>query len=197
MAAAQALAAEARLPDRLAPLLFLTDPERTPDPCAIAEALPAGAGVVYRTFGAADALETARRLREIADARGLMLLIGLDAALAEVSAADGVHLPEHALDHGPVLRARRPGWILTGAAHGAVGLAAAEAAGLDAALLSPVFPSRSPSAAQSLGVDRFSALARDAGLPVYALGGVGTGNVGRLAGTGAAGIAAVGALANG
>jgi len=191
MLAAQALAAERGLPGRLPPLLFLTDPERTPDPCAAAQRLPAGAGVVYRTFGATDALETARRLREIADARGLMLLIGLDAALAEVCAADGVHLPERALDQAPALRVRRPGWTLTGAAHGAVGLAAGEAAGLDAAVLSPVFPSRSPSAGAPLGVERFSALARDAGLPVYALGGVTPATAPALTGSGAAGIAAV------
>lgn len=150
--------------------------------------------MIYRAFGAAEAVETARGLRDIADRRGLALLIGLDAALAEVCAADGVHLPERALDQGPALRGRRPGWILTGAAHGALGLAVAEAAGLDAALLSPVFPSHSLSAGQPLGLERFSALAADAGLPVYALGGVTAATAPTLIGSGAAGIAAVDGL---
>ena len=110
------MAAEA--PRRLPPLFFVTDPGRTPDPVAVAERLPRGAGVIYRAFGATDAVATGRRLRETADERGLVLLIGLDAALAEICAADGVHLPERALDQGPALRARRAGWILTGAAHG-------------------------------------------------------------------------------
>lgn len=173
------------------PLFFVTDPGRTPDPVVVAGRLPRGAGVIYRAFGAPEAIEVAGLLREVADRRGLILLIGLDAALAEVCAADGVHLPERAIGEAPGLRARRPGWILTGAAHGALGLAAAEAAGLDAALLSPVFASNSPSAGPALGLERFSVLAADARLPVYALGGVTAATAPALIGSGATGLAAV------
>ena len=41
---------------RLPPLLFFTDPERTPRPWETAARLPAGAAVVFRAFGRADAL---------------------------------------------------------------------------------------------------------------------------------------------
>ena len=184
---AQALAPEGPLP----PLFFVTDPVRTPDPCAVASGLPRGCGVIYRAFGASDALETARRLGEIARARGLVLLIGLDPELAEVAEAHGVHLPERALGDALALRRHRPDWILTGAAHGAEGLAAGKAAGLDAVLLSPVFPSRSPSAGGALGLERFSDLVKGAGLPVYALGGVNAETAPELVGSGAVGIAAV------
>src|SRR5690606_8570789 len=78
-------------------LLFLTDPERTPEPWTAAARLPPGAGVVLRAFGRADALETGRRLAETARTRGLRLLVGADAALAEALGADGVHLPERSL----------------------------------------------------------------------------------------------------
>ena len=37
-------------------LFFFTDPIRTPDPARILTRLPRGAGVVYRAFGAADAV---------------------------------------------------------------------------------------------------------------------------------------------
>lgn len=184
---ARALAPLGRLP----PLFFVTDPDRTPDPAAVAERLPRGAGVIYRAFGAVGALETARRLREIADARGLTLLVGLDAGLAEACGADGVHLPERALAEPSAMRADHPDWILTSAAHGPRGIVAAEVLGMDAVLLSPVFPSRSRSAGQPLGVERFSAMARSAGLPVYALGGVTAETAPALIGSGAAGIAAV------
>lgn len=187
---AQALAPAGALP----PLFFVTDPARTPDPCAVAVGLPRGCGVIYRAFGAADALETACRLGEIARERGLVLLVGLDPELAEVAEAHGVHLPERALGDASALRRHRPDWILTGAAHGAEGLAAGKAAGLDAMLLSPVFPSRSPSAGKTLGLERFSELAIGAGLPVYALGGVNAETAPGLIGSGAAGIAAVGGL---
>jgi thiamine-phosphate pyrophosphorylase len=175
----------------LAPLFFVTDPDRTPDPTAIAARLPAGAGIIYRAFGAADRLETARALAAIARVRGLILLVGADADLARACGADGVHLPESDLARATALRRAHPGWRLTGAAHGAEALAAAARAGLDAALVSPVFPSASPSAKTVLGVAGFAALARGAALPVYALGGVTASTARNLIDTGAAGLAAV------
>lgn len=188
---AQALNRAAAPPRLLPPLLFVTDPERTPEPERIAERLPRGAGVIFRGFGAPDAAKQAQGLSEIARERGLVLLVGLDAELAEAVDADGVHLPERALLAGPELRKRRPDWLITGAAHSAGALEEAADAGLDAALLSPVFESRSPSAGRALGEEAFSALVRTARLPVYGLGGIDAGNAGLLADSGAAGIAAV------
>ncbi|WP_392354660.1 thiamine phosphate synthase [Brevundimonas sp. LF-1] len=100
-----------------APLLFFTDPARTPRPWETAARLPAGAGVVFRHFGAADRLETGRRLREATHRAGVQLLVGLDVELAEQIEADGVHLPERALSAAWSLSGRRPDWLLTGAAH--------------------------------------------------------------------------------
>jgi len=190
-------AGERKAQGRLPPLFFVTDPVRTPDPLVIAARLPKGAGIIYRTFGAVDAPMVGRALRRVADQRGLVLLIGADEGLAAAVGADGVHLPERLIDRGPRLRARRPDWILTGAAHTARALNAAKAAGLDAALASPVFASRSPSAHGQLGPIRFATLVRGANLPVYALGGVKGQTASRLLGTGAAGVAAVEGLAQG
>jgi thiamine-phosphate pyrophosphorylase len=173
------------------PLFFVTDPRRTPDPAATAGRLPRGAGVIFRGFGAADAPEVGRALRAACDRAGLLLLVGQDADLALACGADGVHLPERALADAPSLRRRRPGWRLTGAAHGAQALARAAEYGLDAALLSPVFESASPSAGLALGVAGFAALVAGAALPVYALGGVTAETASALLGSGAAGIAAV------
>jgi thiamine-phosphate pyrophosphorylase len=92
------------------------------------------------------------------------------------------------------VRARRPRWLVTGAAHSAVALVRAGRTGLDAAFLSPVFPSRSPSAVRPLGPLRFARLASAARLPVYALGGVSARTARRLESTHAAGLAAVEAL---
>jgi thiamine-phosphate pyrophosphorylase len=173
----------------LPPLLFFTDPARTPEPWRTAARLPAGAGVVFRHFGAADAGATARRLKAIAVERGLVLLIGLDADLAEAVGADGVHLPERALDQAAALKTRRPDWLLTGAVHSTdVG-----ADGLDALVLSPIFPAGGASAMKpALGVDALKAVA--ARQSVYALGGINAATVGALAGSGAYGIAGVDAV---
>ncbi len=188
---AQALNAAAGLARPLPPLLFFTDPERTPDPVAIAARLPRAAGIVFRGFGRPDAEVIARDLAVMANEAELTLLIGLDADLAERCGAQGVHLPERALAEGAALRNRRPDWILTAAAHGEAGLAAAKAAGLDAAVLSPVFESASASAGKALGVGRFRDLVAGAGLPVYALGGITAATGPDLVGSGAVGLAAV------
>jgi thiamine-phosphate pyrophosphorylase len=175
-------------------LFFVTDPARTPDPAAIAARLPAGAGVIYRAFGAAEAVAVAQRLRRVADMRALILLIGADEALAARVGADGVHLPERLIGVAARLRARRPQWLLTAAAHDARALQRAYLAGLDAVLVSPVFPSLSPSADGALGPIRFASLVRQAHLPVYALGGVNGGTAARLLSTRAVGLAAVQSL---
>ncbi len=185
------LAGERKAQGLLPPLFFVTDPARTPDPTAIAARLPQGSGVIYRAFGAADAPVVARALRRIADAHGLILLIGADERLASAAGADGVHLPQRLIGRGPRLRARRPGWILTGAAHDGRAIKAAQVARLDAVFTSPVFASRSPSAHGELGPIRFASLVRQTRLPVYALGGVNRRTARRLLATGAAGLAAV------
>jgi thiamine-phosphate pyrophosphorylase len=89
---------------------------------------------------------------------------------------------------------RKRGQLVTGAAHGRRGLARAKALGLDAALLSPVFATRSRAAGAPLGALRAGRLARGGGLPVYALGGINARTGPRLIGRGFAGIASVDGL---
>jgi thiamine-phosphate pyrophosphorylase len=176
-------------------LLLVTDPRRVPDPLAAAARLPKGAGVVYRAFGDPDAIRIGRALAALCRRRGLVLLIGADEALAAAIGADGLHLPERSLGHARRIAARRPKWLITVAAHSRLALAKAAQAGLDAALLSAVFASDSPSAGPPLGSLRFTRLARRARLPVYALGGINARTALALALSGAAGLAAVEALA--
>lgn len=176
-------------------LLFVTDPVRTPDPEAVTATLPAGSGVIYRAFGADDAPLRARRLKAIAARRRLILLIGADAALAEACGADGVHLPEAAIGNAVTLRAAHPDWILTAAAHTLAAAEHAAANGCDAALVSTVFASNSPSAGAPMGAAAFAALVQAAPLPIYALGGVSLRTAPDLAGSGAQGLAMVEGLA--
>ena len=166
-----------------------------PRPWDIADRLPAGAGLVYRHFGDRDAEVVARRLRAVTADRGVVLLIGLDAGLADWIGADGVHLPERALSAAYALSGRRPDWFLTGAVHSTD--AATRARDLDAVVLSPIFQAGGASAERpSLGVDALTIAVRAATCPVYALGGIGPNNVATLADSGACGIAGVGALAS-
>ncbi|HWA62667.1 MAG TPA: thiamine phosphate synthase [Caulobacteraceae bacterium] len=185
------LGRRARAGKGLPPLLLFTDPDRTPDPAAAMDRLPRGAGVVFRPFGRPDQLARGPALRAVARRRGLVFLVGADARLAATLKADGVHLPERLAHRAGPLRRLRPGWVVTAAAHGLAAALAARRAGAQAVVVSAVFPSRSASAGRPMGATRFAALARSAGLPVYALGGVNAGNVRRLAASGAAGVAAV------
>ncbi len=176
------------------PLWLFTDPVRTPDPAAAAERLPIGAGVVFRAFDAADAVEMGLRLAAVARARSLTLLAGQDAELARKIGAAGVHLPERRLADARALRLRQPDWLITGTAHSRTSLRRAARLPLNAIFASPALASDSPSASEAIGPGRLRAWIADAGLPVYVLGGVNAASAYRLRNTGAAGLAAVSGL---
>lgn len=169
------------------PALFaLTDPDRTPDPLALARALPPGTGLILRTFGQAALEALAGDLAGIARAKGLVFLVAADPALAARCGADGVHWPERML--AQAARARFP--IMTASAHGPGAIR--RAAGLvDAVLVSTAFASVSSSAGRPMGPFRLAAAARGARVPVYALGGITAQTLPRLNGLGISGAAAV------
>lgn len=171
--------------------MFFTDPVRVPDPEAVAERLPAGAGIVYRPFDAPDAIERGLRLAAIARAGGLLLLAGADPALAQAIGAQGVHLPQRLADSAAYIRRGHPSWRITAAAHDAPAVRAAQQAGAEAVVVSPVLPSNSPSAGAPLGVAGLAAITASAALPVYALGGVNAKTAGALVGAGVYGLAGV------
>lgn len=164
---------------------------RTPDPEAIAAGLPPGSAIVFRHFGAPDAEVRARRLKAIARERRLLLLIGRDETLARRVGADGVHLPERLAHRAGPLKRARPQWVVTSAAHS---LAAALRSPADAVVISPAFPSRSPSAGKALGPVRLARLVGAASRPAYALGGVDNKTARRLLDAGLVGLAAVDGL---
>lgn len=172
-------------------LLFFTDPARTPDPEAIARTLPRGAAIVFRAFGASDAQARGLRLREIADRRGLELLVGADHQLAQALRADGVHLPERLAHRARRLKAAHPHWIVTAAAHSPLAARRGLAAGADAVVVSAAFASASPSAGRAMGPIRLALLVRAAGGPVYALGGINNRTARLLKNAGLIGLAAV------
>lgn len=163
----------------------MTDDDRLPDPVAAARALPKGSLVIVRA-------RDAKRRHALGDAlrtqtHGLILLAADDPVLADC--LHGLHLPEaHARDAAH-WRALRPHWVITVAAHSPRGLQAPYA---DAALLSPVFATKSHPGAKTLTPARARLMAQHALLPVLALGGVTARNAALLPGF--SGIAAIGSL---
>lgn len=181
------------LPAHLPGLIFLTDPQRTPDPVRTAARLPAGCGVIFRHFGADDRFERAQALANLAKRRGLCLLIAADPALARTVGADGVHWPEARL--GEARHWRTAFALQTASAHSRRAIHRAMQAGLDGALVSSIFASRSPSAGHPIGPARLARLAAGTKLPLYGLGGVNTCNAGQIAGF--AGLAAIDGIETG
>lgn len=146
------------------PRLWMMTDERQGDGLWVALGrLPAGSGVVFRHKATSEA-ERARlfaRVRRIARARRLLLLLAGEDREARSWGADGAH---HHRPHAP-----RYG---TAPAHDLREIRRAERSGAHAILLSPLHATRSHPQAKPLGRIRFATLARASRLPVIALGGI-------------------------
>jgi thiamine-phosphate pyrophosphorylase len=174
-------------------LVLMTDDARLADPLAAASALPRGSMVVVRARDAKRRDALARALLKLARICGLAVLIADDPLLAVRLGADGFHLPEARVGEAAYWHARFPDFTITAAAHSAHALLRARLLPVDAFFLSPVFATASHTERAALTPLRASLMAKTAGKPVYALGGIDARNAQRLIGF--AGIAAIGALA--
>lgn len=151
---------------------LMSDARSAAGTVALAALIPPGSGIVLRH----DALpqrarwRLARRLARIANARGLMLLIAGLPAEARRLGADGVHLRQHAARRAA--QARANGLIVTMPVHDHREAHRARRAGADAALVSPLHPTRSHIDAAPLSREAWLRLARAAGGQAIALGGM-------------------------
>ncbi len=175
--------------------ILLTDLARLPEPAALLPRLPPGSLVILREYALADRVAHARALHAACRRHGHAFLLAGDWRLAVRLGADGVHLPEALVPRAPVRRLRAWGLIVTAACHGRAALLRAERAGVDAALVSAVFPTASHPGAPAMGAMRLAALVRTVSLPVFALGGINALTAPRLRGGGVSGIAAVSGFA--
>ena len=175
-------------PCRLSPLVFITDPARIDNLLETVRRLPEDCAVIYRHFGNP---KEAENLRKLTREQSRQFLIGNDPELAEQLGADGVHFSRDAKLAGPIIcRAKHPEWIITMAGL-KDGHYLAPLESLDALFISSVFPSRSPSAGEAIGVDALTQRAARLPVPIFALGGVDAGTAPQLVESGAAGLAAI------
>ena len=126
--------------------------------------LPDGAGgVVFRHYslGKTERLNLGREVATIAGERGLTLAVAGSRSLAEQLGAQ--------LAHNPDLAGALP---LSLAVHDNAEAMAAKSSGASLAFVSPVLPTRSHPDRAALGVDRAWELAKLAGCPAIALGGM-------------------------
>ena len=176
-------------------LVAVTDERRGSDPLALAARLPRGSTLIFRHYGAPDRSVMAIKLAVICRKNRLKLLVAGDLGLA-IRVRAGLHLPDGmAKQATPRIRLwQRRGGTLTVAAHDRSGLRRAAKLGAEAALLSPLFATRSHPGSKPLGLRAFRRLARGANLPIIALGGIDRTSVLQLTKAPITGIAAIGAL---
>ena len=151
------------------PTLWLMTDERMGEALWPAlSALPRGSGVMFRHFATAESLRAQlyTRIARIAQRRGLILVQG--AARDQPVAI----FPAHSVREG--IAARR--------------------AGADAILVSPVYPTRTHPGARAIGPVRAAIIARAAGVPALALGGMTAPRFRRLKKLGFVGWAAIDGL---
>lgn len=176
------------------PTIWLMTDERVDGALQLAAAarLPRGrGGIVFRHYRTAPDERRAlfARFRAIARRRRLLLMLGGDAREAAGWGADGWHGGDHRRGSRSMLH--------SAPAHDAAQIAAAGRGKADMLFLSPLFPTRSHPGGRALGRVRFAMLARRAGVPVMALGGVKARHRRGLRALGAAGWAAIDGLMRG
>lgn len=131
-------------------------------------------------------LAFARHLVPLAHDRGARVLFNGSEDEARMAGCDGVHWTASALAQAQ----RRPeGMLAAASCHTRDELARAAGLGLDFALLGPVSPTPTHPDARPLGWDGFATLAIDVRLPVFALGGLSTGDLEIAIAHGAHGVA--------
>lgn len=123
-----------------------------------------------------------------AHACGARVLVNADMEIARRSKADGIHLTAQQLRGST----QRPDFALVGAScHNAEELRKAEQLGVDFAVLGPVLPTPTHPDAALLGWAGLQALAVEARIPVFALGGLNAGDREQALRSGAHGLAMV------
>ena len=137
-------------------LWLMTDERQGEYLWAALKRLPKGAGIVFRHYGLAprERRDLFERVRRVARRRRLVLLAG-----GRGLRGDGTH-------------GGRGRGLRSASAHDLAELKAAERSGASLVFLSPAFPTRSHPGARTLGPVRFGMIARQARIPVIALGGI-------------------------
>lgn len=118
-----------------------------------------------------ELLDIGARACVLCHASGARVLLNGSPESVDAIGADGLHLNSTRL-HDQQVRPVATGQLLAASCHTSADLMHAARLGADFAVLSPVLPTRSHPDADPLGWERFAAWVDEAGLPVFALGGM-------------------------
>ncbi len=165
---------------------------------AVAAALDGGIRAVQlreKDLGGRELFRLAEAMRRLTRRYGARLFVNDRLDVAYAAGADGAHLGGGSI---PVREARKllgPRALIGRSVHGAEELLAAERDGADFATFGPVYATPSKAVyGPPLGVAALAAACAESKLPVFALGGVGPGNMTETMKAGAFGIALISAV---
>ena len=134
----------------------------------------------------------AERMRKLTEGYGARLLINDRADVAMGVGADGVHLGVLSIPPREARRFLGPQAVIGCSAHNAEELREAEMGGADFVTFGPVYPTPSKRPfGPPVGIPALASACRTAGIPVFALGGVGPGNLEEVMRAGSFGIALI------
>ncbi len=181
----------------LPPHIFITDTSRV-DVIATVKNLPGNSAVILRDYRLTqnERRELGKEIRKICLARKIFFLIAKDIPLALELHADGIHLPEFMAGSIRKWRNKKPGWLITAAAHSRPALVKALDSGADAVLLSPFFETASHPGRPGMGAFRARKTAGKFVNRVYGLGGILPKREKLVESLGFAGVAAVSGYKN-
>ena len=145
--------------------------------------IPMNSAFILRSYEIENRKKIAKDLLKFCKMKKLKLLIGSDIKLAKNIDADGVHFPEYMVKNNKIdwkliekIKLKK-NLLITTAAHNLESLKKAEFFDIDAALLSPIFKSKSHPGKKNLGIYNFKKIINETNIPIYALGGINIKNV--------------------
>ena len=145
-----------------------------------------------------EILGTARELKEVCDAAGVLFIVNDYADIAAVTGADGLHLGQDDLPPGEARKVLPVGSIIGCSTTSRELASSAQKAGADYIAVGAVYPTESKHStttpATVVGTEMIRAVRQAVSLPVVAIGGINKGNVADVIAAGADAVAVIGAV---
>ena len=166
--------------------------------CRVERALCGGVRAVQfreKDLSTRERFELGVALRGITSEFGAKLFVNGDAALARAIRADGVHLPVEGLPVDVCRKVLGPEMFIGVSTHSIDEAKEAKSNGADFVTYGPVFYTQSKAMYGSpVGLESLRTICAKIGLPVFALGGVGSDNIEDVISAGARGVAMISAI---
>jgi thiamine-phosphate pyrophosphorylase len=139
-------------------------------------------------------LALARRLRDVTQNAGALMIVNDRADVAAIVGADGVHLGQDDLPVAAARRLLRAGAVIGKSTHNIAQARSAVEEGADYIGVGPMFPTQTKQAGPVAGVKYLRQVVSEISLPHVAIGGITAGNVGQLVSAGARRVAVCSAV---